>query len=166
MKTILITGITGYLGSRTAKYLNSKGFKLIGLTPSQKDTMAQNGNIKLYYLDQTPIEDVFSSNKIDGVIHFAGHIKDKKLRKAVMQLPIHREIHKGWFNFYNAIYNWYWKQNNRLPVYETAKQLTFFRKWLLYLYMVCPVKFYSTDKGINIQIFGVIKTKILPKLKK
>lgn len=71
MKTILITGITGYLGSRTAKYLNSKGFKLIGLTPSQKDTMAQNGNLKLYYLDQTPIEDVFSSNKIDGVIHFA-----------------------------------------------------------------------------------------------
>lgn len=71
MKTILITGITGYLGSRTAKYLNAKGFKLIGLTPCQKDTMPQNENLKLYYLDKTPLEDVFSSNKIDGVIHFA-----------------------------------------------------------------------------------------------
>lgn len=103
---------------------------------------------------------------ITGYANIIEHIKDKKLRQAVMQLPIHREIHKGWFNFYNAMYNYYWKKNNRLPVYETAKQLTFFRKWLLYLYMVCPVKFYSTDKGINIQIFGVIKTKILPKLKK
>ena len=103
---------------------------------------------------------------IVGYANIISHIKDKKLRQAILQLPIHREIHKGWLNFYNAMYNWYWKYDNRLPVYETAKQLNFLRKWLLYFYMVSPIKFYSTKNAINISIFGIIKTKILPKFKK
>lgn len=99
---------------------------------------------------------------ITGYANVIAQIKDKKLRQQIIAMPIHREIHRGWFNFYNAMYNWYWKHDNRLPVYETAKQLPLLQKIFLYLYMICPIKFYSTSTGINIQIFGKIKTKIIP----
>lgn len=71
MKNILLTGITGYLGSRMADCLLKKGFSVIGLTPSRKDSMPPRQNLTLYYLDETSLEEVFFTNKIDGVIHFA-----------------------------------------------------------------------------------------------
>lgn len=71
MKTILITGITGYLGKRLSSAILKQGFNIIGLTPSKSDSIPQNSALKLYYLDETPLEEVFKSNRIDGIIHLA-----------------------------------------------------------------------------------------------
>lgn len=95
MKTLLLTGITGYLGSRTAARLLEEGFNVIGLTPCRKDSMPPRENLKLYYLDETSLEEVFSSNKPDGVIHFAtcyGRTGESPARVAEVNLLFPLEI--------------------------------------------------------------------------
>ena len=104
-----------------------------------------------------------SMSWITGYANIIAQIKDKKLRYKIIARPINREIHKGWPHFYSAMYNWYWKKGNILPLLETARQIPLSKRILLFLYMISPIKLTSSDRGFYIQIFGKIKTKIWPK---
>ena len=104
-----------------------------------------------------------SMSWITGYANIIAQIKDKKLRYKIMARPINREIHKGWPHFYSAMYNWYWKKGNILPLLETARQIPLSKRISLFLYMISPIKLTSSEKGIYIRIFGKIKTKIWPK---
>lgn len=76
-KTILITGISGYLAGYVSKALLKEGYHVIGLsacsTPSKKSCCYSLPipKIKRYFLDQTPLQQIFTENKIDAVIHLA-----------------------------------------------------------------------------------------------
>jgi UDP-glucose 4-epimerase len=75
---ILVTGGAGYIGSFMVKHLLEKGDKvsvLDSLERGNKDVIAEKANfIKGNILDQTILEDVFSKENFDAIIHFAGYI--------------------------------------------------------------------------------------------
>lgn len=71
MKTILITGINGYLGSSLAKRY-SKDYKIIGLEYSLKDLFRLEGTQFEVYTSKDGIPDnLFYNHCIDGIIHTA-----------------------------------------------------------------------------------------------
>lgn len=83
METILVTGGAGFIGSHTCVELLENGYKVVvldNLCNSKKgaiDRIEQitGKKIKFYQtdlLDSEGTENVFSENKIDAVIHFAG----------------------------------------------------------------------------------------------
>ncbi|QWD85540.1 UDP-glucose 4-epimerase GalE [Polynucleobacter asymbioticus] len=83
MKTILVTGGTGYIGSHTVVALQESGYKVVILDSlcnskaitlnsiekisAQAPTFYQ-GDIR----DRTLLRNIFANHPIDGVIHFAG----------------------------------------------------------------------------------------------
>jgi len=93
--TILVTGGTGYIGSHTVVELLEKNYDVIvidNLSNSKRSVVDKieeitGKKIKFYegdVCDKTLLEKIFSSNKIDAVIHFAGY---KAVGESV-QLPL------------------------------------------------------------------------------
>lgn len=83
MKTILVTGVTGYIGSHTAVELLNSGYKVIGidnLCNSKIESLNRvhliTGKTVTFYegdvRDSSLLESIFANHKIDGIIHFAG----------------------------------------------------------------------------------------------
>lgn len=71
MKTILITGINGFLGSNLAKMLSGENL-IIGLEFSLTNLFRiKNCNYKLYNTQCDNLNDIFTNNKIDIIIHTA-----------------------------------------------------------------------------------------------
>lgn len=75
-KTILITGVTGFLGSHLIKALDKKNeYHIIGLKRSFSDTRRLDNtklkNAVLYNIDIFSLEELFNQNKIDLIIHTA-----------------------------------------------------------------------------------------------
>ena len=70
MKTILITGGTGFIGKNLVEHL-SKNKKYKTLAP-------KHGELEL--LDENAVRDFFAKNKIDVVIHTAHFGGNRKLR--------------------------------------------------------------------------------------
>ena len=71
---VLLTGATGFLGSRLLRRLVSGGYTVVVLKRSSSDLRAIQENltaVKLYDLDLDLLETVFLEHKIDGVIHAA-----------------------------------------------------------------------------------------------
>ncbi len=84
MKTILVTGGTGYIGSHTCVELINAGYEVVildNLYNSSKEVLNRiqtiTGTLPKFYevdiLDKEGIRQVFKENKIDAVIHFAGY---------------------------------------------------------------------------------------------
>lgn len=73
LKTILITGTTGYLGTRLSKHFLDEGYNLIALCLNEKEAFkySDNKQVKTYYLDKTQINRIFEENNIDIIIHTA-----------------------------------------------------------------------------------------------
>lgn len=69
-KTILITGINGFLGSNLAKKLKSN-FKVIGLEYSINDLFRISEENFKVYASGNNLKDIFEENEIYGVIHAA-----------------------------------------------------------------------------------------------
>lgn len=84
MKTGLITGVAGYLGSHVAKTLKLDGWKVVGL--DQQHT--HNKYVDYFYpynvLDYSQMMPVFTRHRFDVVFHFAGLIDVAES----IQLPI------------------------------------------------------------------------------
>ena len=70
-KTILITGINGFLGSHLAKHLKSN-FEVIGLEYSLENLhRIASENFKVYSTNDTILETIFKENEFYAVIHVA-----------------------------------------------------------------------------------------------
>lgn len=77
MKTVLVTGGAGYIGSVAVKKLIEKKFNVIvidNLSRGLKELINEKANFyKGDLCDKDFLEKVFSENKIESVIHFAGY---------------------------------------------------------------------------------------------
>jgi UDP-glucose 4-epimerase len=84
MKTILITGGAGYIGSHTAVELLNAGYNIVVVDNfyNSKPKAIENikkitgKDFKFYEIDvcnKDELEKIFAENKIDAVIHFAGY---------------------------------------------------------------------------------------------
>jgi len=87
MKTILITGCAGFIGSNLSEYLLNKGYKVVGIdnfndyySPKLKRfnirEFKDNSNFYLIEEDLTnysKIEEVFANVKFDAVVHLAAY---------------------------------------------------------------------------------------------
>jgi UDP-glucose 4-epimerase len=73
---VLVTGAAGYIGSVCTEVLLSRGMNVVALDNLQEGHRAAvPGQAKFCLVDlgvRSQIEDVFSQNKIDAVMHFAG----------------------------------------------------------------------------------------------
>ncbi len=81
--TILVTGGAGYIGSHTCVELLNNNHTVIvadnlcnsNINTIDKIKQITNKDLTFYQIDVTDeqaLESIFSSHKIDGVIHFAG----------------------------------------------------------------------------------------------
>jgi nucleoside-diphosphate-sugar epimerase len=85
MKTVLLTGVAGFIGHKTAELLLKRGYKVIGvdnmndyydvkLKEYRLSTLKGNPNFRFYKVDIENLEAlrvIFQDNKIDGVINLA-----------------------------------------------------------------------------------------------
>lgn len=74
MKTVLLTGATGFLGSHMLELLLQSGYNVIVTKRSTSDVWRIEhllSKVQSYDIDTDSIETVFASNKIDAVIHLA-----------------------------------------------------------------------------------------------
>lgn len=74
MKTILLTGATGFLGSHLLKTLTNKGYDIVITKRSISDVWRLDDcekKIKSYDIDKKPLRLIFEENHIEGIIHTA-----------------------------------------------------------------------------------------------
>lgn len=73
---ILITGVTGFLGSNLSKFLLKKGFNLTAIIRKSSNVENLDQNIKLFEYDENILNliDFFNIHKIEGVIHLASMV--------------------------------------------------------------------------------------------
>ena len=77
-KTVLITGVAGLLGSRLADWIieNKPEYKVIGvddLSGGYKENVHKDVKFWQMNLTEHPIENIFTTHKIDYVFHFAAY---------------------------------------------------------------------------------------------
>ena len=76
MKTVLITGAAGYLGSHLAKTMKRAGWKVVGLVHKRQPPIHYfDGIYPCDIRDPDGLFKVFSRHKFDLVIHLAGRIE-------------------------------------------------------------------------------------------
>ena len=84
MKTILVTGGCGFIGSHTLVDLIQNGYNVISIDNNSRSsenllagvykiTGVEVKNHKIDLCDYAAVRQVFEGNKIDGIIHFAAY---------------------------------------------------------------------------------------------
>ena len=103
---ILVTGGTGYIGSHTCVELLKNGYEVViidNLSNSNNDVVDRikkitNKDLKFYFgdvSDKELLRRIFTENKIDAVIHFAGF---KAVGESVAKpLKYYRNFHFSYF---------------------------------------------------------------------
>lgn len=90
VKTILITGVAGFIGYSLAKILSSKGYSVVGIdninnyydVELKKDRLSQLSNITFIQMDiNDELDEVFSQHDIDVVINLAAQAGVRYARK-------------------------------------------------------------------------------------
>lgn len=74
MKTVLLTGATGFLGSHLLEATLKEGYQVVILKRSTSDTWRIShllDNIKVYNIDIDSLHQVFVENSIDIIVHMA-----------------------------------------------------------------------------------------------
>ena len=75
MRTILITGGTGFLGGKLAQYFSERGISVVSIrrpmTTRRFDNNKNNSTIKWYEFDKDSLISIFDEQIIDAVIHTA-----------------------------------------------------------------------------------------------
>lgn len=79
MKTILVTGAGGFVGSNISDILIKKGYKVIGVYRSRTPIINGIDRKKIDLLQYKSIEDSLSEETIDVIIHLAGEMKSNKV---------------------------------------------------------------------------------------
>jgi nucleoside-diphosphate-sugar epimerase len=146
IKTILLTGPTGFLGSHLLEALKYEGYTVVILKRSFSDTWRIDhllGNVKSYDIDRTSFEKAFEEQKIDAVIHTATSYgrKNEKVSEVVdTNLTFGLKIlETAVFYHTNVFFNTDTLQYKYLSNYTLAKKQ--FAEWL---------KFFSETGKINI----------------
>lgn len=91
MKTILLTGATGFLGSHLLKHLVKKKYKVVILKRSTSDIFRITNiinHVTTYDIDKKPIELAFKNHKIDVVMHLATSYGKKQNYENLIQTNI------------------------------------------------------------------------------
>jgi nucleoside-diphosphate-sugar epimerase len=91
MKTILVTGATGFLGSHLLKYLVEKRYEIVVLKRSSSNISRISkiiDHVTTYDVDKTPIELAFKSHRIDAVMHLATSYGKKQNYEDLIQSNI------------------------------------------------------------------------------
>lgn len=76
MKTVLVTGGAGYIGSHTAKYLLQNNYNVVvldNLVYGHKEAVLTPNFEQIDLADKPALDKVFKKYKIDAVIHFAAY---------------------------------------------------------------------------------------------
>ena len=76
MKTILVAGGAGYIGSHTVKYLLKNNYKVVvvdNLVYGHKEAVLTENFEQIDLADKSALDAVFKKYKIDAVIHFAAY---------------------------------------------------------------------------------------------
>ena len=91
-KTILLTGITGFLGSNLLEALLAENYTIIGLKRSASDVwrikeFLNNSKLKLVDIDKVKLDNIFAQEHIDILIHSAwGGVKTDDRNSLIVQL--------------------------------------------------------------------------------
>lgn len=91
MKTILLTGATGFIGSHLLNYLLRKQYEVVVLKRSTSDISRISmiiDDVNTYDIDKTPLELVFKNHKIDVVMHLATSYGKKTNYEQIIQSNI------------------------------------------------------------------------------
>ena len=76
MKTVLVAGGAGYIGSHTVKYLLKNNYKVVvvdNLVYGHKEAVLTENFEQIDLADKKALDSVFKKYKIDAVIHFAAY---------------------------------------------------------------------------------------------
>ena len=154
MKSILLTGGTGFIGSNIIKHF-SKNYKIITLVRKKKKYKRVHNNKYLYFKDPKNLKRNLNHKKFYAVIHCATHYKKnhsysdiKKMIEANIYLGnIILENHKQlkfqkFLNFTTVWENFMAKKNNPANLYSAYK-LSFSNIINYYKKKLVKVKFYN-----------------------